>query len=327
MKILFLGYKPFLSAILNALDNTNFIEANKIDVIIAEPNTSKSLINGFKRLVKQKNFRKILEELVLRFQLLLFKTKNKDIIKHLHEEISLDKLKNRSNISFIEYKGLENIKNLENYDFMIVASFGIKIPEHVFNAPKRRTLNIHPSYLPELRGGYPTYISAFLDEQTAACTIHYMEKGWDNGDIIIQEKKIIAKQSSNEIRFNESAKIAAKLLNDLNACNFAFESKKQEKRKISYCHKILKYKNNIKNIKKNRLEGYVLANCSKSLYPYTYGYYKGFLVLILVVEKLGQISDNSKIKFYRKQNQLCLQHYDINFLVIKYIYKGKLISI
>ncbi len=189
-KILFLGYKPFLSAILNSLKNSNFLEGNTIDVIIAEPNKSKSLVKGLKRLIKQKKFRKIHTEVMLRLQLLLFKRKNVVISKQIFKEISLDFLNNKDNVSFLEYKGLENIENIKGYDFMIVASFGIKIPIHIFNLPNERTLNIHPSFLPELRGGYPTYISAFFKEPTVACTIHYMEKGWDNGDIIIQKKKI-----------------------------------------------------------------------------------------------------------------------------------------
>ncbi len=52
-----------------------------------------------------------------------------------------------------------------------------------------------------------------------------------------------------------------------------------------------------------------------------------FLVLILEIEKLDKKSDNSKIQFYKKHKQLYLQHYEENFLVKKYIYKGKLTSI
>lgn len=85
------------------------------------------------------------------------------------------------------YNGLYNIENIEQYDLMIVASFGEKIPSCIFDRPRYGTLNIHPSYLPNLRGGYPTYIQAYDKNAIRGTTIHKMSDGWDNGDIAIQK--------------------------------------------------------------------------------------------------------------------------------------------
>ena len=102
-KILFLRYKPFLSAILNSLENSNFLEGNTIDVIIAEPNKSKPSVKGLKKLIKQKKVKKIYGEVVLRFQLLFFKRKNVLISKQLYKKSDIFVLPSKSDSCGLVY--------------------------------------------------------------------------------------------------------------------------------------------------------------------------------------------------------------------------------
>jgi len=325
-KILFLGYKPFLGSILYHLKDAKFIEENSIDIIFATSSKSTSIKKKLIKHIKNNNYSKIYEEIKLRVKLFPYKKSNYNILTKLFPEKNIDFLNIKKNVQFLEYNGLDEISNLENYDFLIVASFGEKIPKNIFMAPKNQTLNIHPSYLPKLRGGYPTYVEAFNFENTSSSTIHYMEKGWDNGDVIIQKKEVIKAKSSNQNRILSSAKIAAKLLIALNDKGFVFNSEKQDQKYITYCHKIVKYKNNVRHIEENNIEKYVLANLSKSLFPFTYGYYKGVVVSVLAVKRTSRVFDIPKIRFFVKEKQLFLQHYKDEFRVLKFIYKGKLKS-
>lgn len=84
----------------------------------------------------------------------------------------------------------EEVKNeLEkiNANFFLVASYGKIIPRDIFNLPPKKTLNIHPSLLPKLRGATPIQ-TAILEEKETGVTIMVIDEEVDHGDIITQEK-------------------------------------------------------------------------------------------------------------------------------------------
>ncbi|UII81567.1 formyltransferase family protein [Flagellimonas sp. CMM7] len=321
-KILFLGYRPYLSSILYQLNGTPFLRENSIDIIFATP-SSKSLFQSFKKIISGRKFMRALREFMIKTDNLIYANQKKEILKTIFPEKDLSFLNKKINISIFPFRGLENLDNLEEYDFLIVASFGIKIPKDIFNKPKGRTLNIHPSYLPGLRGGYPTYVEAFKNEIFSGTTIHYMESGWDNGDIVLQERYKVQNTPTNQKRMHLSASTASKMLNDLHKNGFQLTTIKQDKSKASYCHKIVRYKSFLGDIDQN-LEGYVRANHSRSLYPFTYGFYRGFLVSILNIQLFSDNNESTGYKFFRKKNILFLKHNGKLYLVTEYIYKGKM---
>jgi methionyl-tRNA formyltransferase len=97
------------------------------------------------------------------------------------EHYAPEKLRDPETINFFK-----NIKNLENTVFL-VASYGKIIPEEILNLPKHKTLNIHPSLLPKLRGASPIQ-SALLEENETGVTIIRLDKEMDHGPIVSQKK-------------------------------------------------------------------------------------------------------------------------------------------
>lgn len=76
----------------------------------------------------------------------------------------------------------------ENADLFLVASYGKIIPQAIFELPKRKTLNIHPSLLPKLRGASPIQTAIVSDTRDTGVTIIQIDEKMDHGPIVAQEK-------------------------------------------------------------------------------------------------------------------------------------------
>ena len=77
-----------------------------------------------------------------------------------------------------------------NADVFVVASFGKILPAELIYMPKHKTLNMHPSLLPRLRGPAPIQ-GAIMGEKETGITIMRMDERMDHGPIIAQEKVAI----------------------------------------------------------------------------------------------------------------------------------------
>jgi len=95
-----------------------------------------------------------------------------------------------NNIDFLQPKKLDSsliIKLKESqYDFFLVASYGKIIPEEILNLPAHKTLNIHPSLLPKLRGPSPIQ-ATILEEVDPGVTIIRLDKEIDHGPILAEK--------------------------------------------------------------------------------------------------------------------------------------------
>ncbi len=103
----------------------------------------------------------------------------------------------------------EDIELLEKsgVELIIVAGYSWKIPI----SKSIKQINIHPAYLPVGRGSWPMPV-AILKGVNLGVTIHKLSDGFDEGDIIIQEK-IEIKNSDNLVTLLEKIKkISVKLL-------------------------------------------------------------------------------------------------------------------
>ncbi|TAK57141.1 methionyl-tRNA formyltransferase [Patescibacteria group bacterium] len=77
-------------------------------------------------------------------------------------------------------------------DLFIVASYGKIIPQKVLDIPLHKTLNVHPSLLPYLRGATPLETAILEDVSETGVTIMRMDAEMDHGPIVAQEKIHIA---------------------------------------------------------------------------------------------------------------------------------------
>jgi len=86
----------------------------------------------------------------------------------------------------------ENLKDCEtqntlrnfNADVMVVAAYGLILPQVVLDMPRRGCLNIHASLLPRWRGAAPIQRAIAAGDQESGITIMQMNAGLDTGDIL-----------------------------------------------------------------------------------------------------------------------------------------------
>lgn len=90
-----------------------------------------------------------------------------------------------------------------NIDAIILAGFLWLIPEYLIDQYQNRILNIHPALLPQFggKGMYGMYVhQAVLDsgQKESGITIHLVNKHYDKGTIIFQERCTIDAQDTAE---------------------------------------------------------------------------------------------------------------------------------
>lgn len=98
----------------------------------------------------------------------------------------------KNNVPMLQPKTLKDASFAENlkksdWDLFIVASYGKIIPGAVLEIPKHKTLNVHPSLLPKLRGASPIR-SAILEEKETGVTIMRLDEEMDHGPVVAQKK-------------------------------------------------------------------------------------------------------------------------------------------
>jgi phosphoribosylglycinamide formyltransferase-1 len=114
-----------------------------------------------------------------------------------------------------------------NPKLIILAGFLLKMPAEIISNFKNRIINIHPALLPSYggKGMYGINIHRRVVENNelfSGLTIHYVNKDYDKGAIIFQEKVELSKNESAETLSKKILKlehlyypkVIEKLLND-----------------------------------------------------------------------------------------------------------------
>ena len=120
-------------------------------------------------------------------------------------------------LNYIDYDELdepqliEKIRALE-VDAAVVCSFNYKIPKILLESTKDGFINVHPSMLPKYRGGNPYSRVIINGETETGVTIHFMDEGFDTGDIIAQKPYHIHSKATMGTIFNELNYIGIELL-------------------------------------------------------------------------------------------------------------------
>ncbi len=79
-----------------------------------------------------------------------------------------------------------------NWSLFIVASYGKIIPTSIIELPKFKTLNIHPSLLPQYRGASPLPTAILEDTKKTGVSIMQLDAEMDHGPVIVQKEINIA---------------------------------------------------------------------------------------------------------------------------------------
>lgn len=126
-------------------------------------------------------------------------------------------------------------------DLFIVASYGKIIPDKILNIPKHKTLNVHPSLLPKLRGPSPI-MSSILSEEETGVSIMRLDAEMDHGPILAQEKISVEWPPYSDELENICAKTGAILLSKIIPGWISGDIKEieQDHKSATYCKKIEK---------------------------------------------------------------------------------------
>jgi len=114
--------------------------------------------------------------------------------------------------NFKEEKEINHLKKM-NCDILVVAAYGIILPEEILSIPKFGALNIHASLLPRWRGAAPIQRAILSGDKETGITIMQMNKKLDAGAIVLQKEIEIKEKNTSQEIHDELAKIGGKLIN------------------------------------------------------------------------------------------------------------------
>ncbi|MES2787914.1 MAG: methionyl-tRNA formyltransferase [Pseudomonadota bacterium] len=125
-------------------------------------------------------------------------------------------------------------------DVMIVAAYGLILPQWVLDAPRLGCLNIHASLLPRWRGAAPIHRAIEAGDTETGVTIMQMDAGLDAGDMLLEERLPISQQDTTGVLHDRLAALGGRLIVEaleLAACG-GFKPVRQPEPGVTYAHKI-----------------------------------------------------------------------------------------
>lgn len=99
-----------------------------------------------------------------------------------------------------------------NPDLFCVVAYGKILPQDILDIPKKGSINVHGSLLPQYRGAAPIQWAVLNGDKKAGITTMYMNAGMDTGDMILQEEVQIGEDETTGELWDRLSKIGAKLL-------------------------------------------------------------------------------------------------------------------
>ena len=99
-------------------------------------------------------------------------------------------------------------------DAVIVAAYGLFLPEEVLRLPRLGCLNIHPSLLPRHRGPSPVTTAILDGDEATGVTIMLLDEGMDTGPILAQQETRIAADETAEELTGRLFELGSELLVD-----------------------------------------------------------------------------------------------------------------
>ncbi len=97
-------------------------------------------------------------------------------------------------------------------DVIVVAAYGLILPQAVLDLPPHGCLNVHASLLPKWRGAAPVAAAILAGDAETGVTIMRMDAGMDTGDILLQAPETIRLDDTTGSLSARLAELGAELL-------------------------------------------------------------------------------------------------------------------
>jgi methionyl-tRNA formyltransferase len=98
-------------------------------------------------------------------------------------------------------------------DAMVVAAYGLILPQWVLDVPRLGSLNIHASLLPRWRGAAPIHRAIEAGDTQTGVTIMQMDAGLDAGDMLLRQALDIGDDSTAQLH-DRVADLGARMVVD-----------------------------------------------------------------------------------------------------------------
>lgn len=123
-------------------------------------------------------------------------------------------------------------------DLMVVAAYGLILPQSVLDMPRRGCLNIHASLLPRWRGAAPIQRAIEAGDEWSGVDIMQMEAGLDTGPVLLEGRVPIDAQTTGGMLHDQLAELGATLIVEALAKLDELTPMAQSAEGITYARKI-----------------------------------------------------------------------------------------
>lgn len=136
------------------------------------------------------------------------------------------------------FKSPEAVEELARFhpDLIVVAAFGLILPQAVLSLPQFGCLNVHPSLLPRHRGPSPVASAILCGDEVSGVSIMLMDEGMDTGAVLARgEMPISPEDTAGSLTAKLAQQGAALLLDALPRwLEGRIEPQPQDESKASY---------------------------------------------------------------------------------------------
>lgn len=98
------------------------------------------------------------------------------------------------------------------HDVMVVAAYGLLLPQSVLDIPPKGCINIHGSLLPRWRGAAPIHRAIEAGDTETGNTIMQMELGLDTGPMLLKQSLPIAADDTTGSLHDKLAKLGGEMI-------------------------------------------------------------------------------------------------------------------
>lgn len=126
-------------------------------------------------------------------------------------------------------------------DVMVVAAYGLILPQWVLDLPVHGCLNIHASLLPRWRGAAPIHRAIEAGDAQTGITIMQMDAGLDTGDMLLREAVDIGRDDNTARLHDRLAELGGKMIVEALANIGTLVRTPQPAEGVTYANKVEKH--------------------------------------------------------------------------------------
>ncbi|MCL2566986.1 MAG: methionyl-tRNA formyltransferase [Alphaproteobacteria bacterium] len=191
----------------------------------------------------------------------------------------------------------------QNFDLVVVASYGLILPKAIIKAPRFGCLNIHGSLLPRWRGASPIQMAIASGDKKTGITIMQMDEGLDTGDMLLKKEIPITQKTNFLSLYHDLTNIGAELIvNALELLQKGQLVKEKQDDRLATFAPILTKEDGLLNFNEtaqqinNKVRGF-------NPFPSTYFYYKNEVIKVLECEVYADSSNYQCGKIINTNNK------------------------